>query len=251
MTEHMVGTFDIFAERMMAENTQDFVLFRGQRVDWDLLPKIARMKLADVLIDAERDMLSTFRHESIPFLTRVPSNDWDWLALAQHHGLPTRLLDWTLNPMVALWFAVRKLPESGRNGVVWMFKPKDSDFRKVTSPFAVHRSTVFWPNHLTDRIRAQSGCFTVHDFLTSTGKFVTFDSALSDKAKLTKFLIPPRAFAGIRYALDQLGVNQSVVFPDLDGLSAHIAWLNTYLEDEKKLTRKPKMHTWRYDTTTP
>ena len=83
-----------------------YTLFRGQLEDWPLLPKIARFKEIGDIISFEQSLLSHFRREAFPFLNIIPNNDWEWLSIAQHHGLPTRLLDWSLNPLVALWFAV-------------------------------------------------------------------------------------------------------------------------------------------------
>jgi hypothetical protein len=83
---------------------QSDVLFRGQSADWPLLPSIARERLTDDPLVAERSMLEEFQRHSLPYLRSAPETVWDWMALAQHHGLPTRLIDWSLNPFASLWF---------------------------------------------------------------------------------------------------------------------------------------------------
>lgn len=100
------------------------LLFRGQREDWPLQPKLARLRpnYEDSLLSVETQMLELLRRRAIPFLESRPESDWDWLAVGQHHGMATRLLDWTTNPLAALWFAVDKPAESKRPAVVWMRK---------------------------------------------------------------------------------------------------------------------------------
>jgi hypothetical protein len=220
-------------------NTLDTVLFRGQPEDWPLVPKIGRLELDRPVAEAERVILDIFKQQSLPYLERVPASDWEWLAIAQHYGLPTRLLDWTLNPLVALWFAVSRPPSAARNGVVWVFKPASKDFVRVVheKPFSGNRTKVFRPSHLAERIRVQAGYFSVHKYIKKSRQFAPFDKIRLYQPHLTKLVVLRSAFSAIRFSLDQYGMNHSTVFPGLDGLSRHIEWLHSYLEDEKWLHR--------------
>jgi hypothetical protein len=104
-------------------------IFRGQRRNWELLPKIGRLKVPN-LRDYEYQLMEDFKREALPYIDWPfdYNSPWDWLALAQHHGLPTRLLDWTSNPLAGLWFAVRNTPDKLRcPAVVWVFNPREED----------------------------------------------------------------------------------------------------------------------------
>ncbi len=222
------------------------VLFRGQREDKHLLPKIARIKLNyrnKMILDAEQRLIDEFKRKSRPFLQVTPNSDWDWLALAQHHGLATRLLDWTQNPLAGLWFAVRKPPEkdiSGtvKDGVVWVFEVENENIYKEEdnlSPFNGDRTMVFQPNHISPRIVGQQGWFTVHKYVPKIEKFIAFEIHLTYKKFLTKLIIPGDKFCEIREELDRCGINQASLFPDLDGLCAYLVWDNSMLSDEKNI----------------
>jgi len=134
------------------------VLFRGQNVNRPLLPRIARIaeerQLAyDAVVQIERDMLQRFQRESVPFLRGLqPRNDWEWLSVAQHRGLPTRLLDWTASALAALWFAVASDPPKGANGgVLWVLEVEpehESAPSAQESLFELQRTFVFQPFHI-------------------------------------------------------------------------------------------------------
>src|SRR5438876_5503354 len=93
----------------------DAWVFRGESdATWNLLPKIDRPEWASYRqrqgwsrAKHELWLLKEFKKSARPHLTIPPEDDWEWLATAQHHGLATRLLDWTANPLCALYFAVQ------------------------------------------------------------------------------------------------------------------------------------------------
>lgn len=226
-------------------NNADF-LFRGQRRDLFLLPKLARLNLRGEILNIEKLILDEFRRTSRPLSEFRPGDDWDLLALAQHHGLPTRLLDWTYSALAALWFTVKDTPYKKRdstteNGVVWLMMPKVDDFRTDTEqfgPLSNKITKIFRPKVISRRISAQLGAFTVHK-INAKGRVVRFEEHANFKKKLMKIIVPPEHFSRIRHRLDMLGVNTATLFPDIDGLCSHLKWRYSYLDDEKRI--KPSL----------
>jgi len=232
--------------------SDESVLFRGQRSDNPLMPKIGRNHLKfkvteiDTILHVEREMLNDFRLHARPYLEDSPANDWEWLAVAQHHGLPTRLLDWTKNALAALYFAVQK-PAESEIGVVWVylfqkshclsdgdihnaeFQPLDLSFDENTDRFIC---PVYPPPHVARRVAAQGGWFTLCLPHRHRNEFAPFNETYPNGSELVKLTISASCFGDIRAHLDRCGVNQASLFPGLDGVCSQLTWLNSRLADE-------------------
>lgn len=217
-------------ENMRNGNPSDFV-FRGQGADYPLIPKICRLKPKGDLLQTEKTILMEFKRSN-PLLVQQPGplNDWDYLTLGQHFGLPTRLLDWSTNALTALWFAV-----SGQNSewlpaetyaIVWILMPSDEDFDfnpEEIHPFDLPYTKIFRPRLIKQRINNQSGVFTIPSTRELQESRSMNESDCYDQ-KLIKVKIPAKSLTDIRNDLNTLGVNAFSIFPELEGLCAFLQW---------------------------
>lgn len=214
----------------------DKSLYRGQQQNWPLLPALARITPRKDLQRDERAMVEEVRRHLPQFSVPDATNYWDLLALTRHHGLATRLLDWTRNPLAALFFAIeRTLAKKNKPAVVWCVNPK---LRETISepesktPFEQTRTRFFMPRILSPRMQTQSGWFSIHALSRKTGRFVPMEEERGLQGRIEKYEIQPSLFSSLRYALDHVGVNRATLFPDLDGLCGHITWSHTLESDE-------------------
>ena len=164
----------------------------------------------------ERRLFLDFRRH-VPAHSNIDVTDyWNVLWLAQHHGVPTRLLDWTRSPLVATYFAVEN--NSDRDAAVWVVWGLDSEAPLPQSPFDVVAPMKVAPLAISPRVQAQSSAFTVHPDGRDVRQFLGTDDAV------LKITIRSAHRERIRRQLDFLGVNRASIFPDLDGLGTWLRW---------------------------
>ena len=133
------------------------LLFRGQKTSQKL-----RAKIADFVATNEVDKQIAFERARLDLLhERLKVNDkWNLIALAQHHGIATRFLDWTSNSLTALWFSLGSgrtpYSESGKSEV-YLLETVDSDFddpQNEESPIPEQKGSktiIFTPSTLMDQ----------------------------------------------------------------------------------------------------
>jgi hypothetical protein len=214
------------------------------------------MRLSGSFDKQEGHLLRNFRKYA---MRNAVSGDsvWNWLALAQHHGLPTRLVDWTYSPYVALHFATGDLDFFNVDGVVWcvdyaktntllprklkdILKHEGSDLftaemlsraAETLGEFdrlAAGDFVVFWePPSLDDRIVNQFALFSLMSSPTAR-----LDEWLAKHPRCYHRIIIPAALKWeVRDKLDQANITERVLFPGLDGLSQ---WLRRYYSPRTK-----------------
>ncbi len=219
MTEYTINSFGELHSLIEKYNNK-VMIYRGEKsTTFKLLPKIGRISPPSPDEDKgenEKEILRTFTERALPYLTAVPQTNWDWLALGQHHSLPTRLLDWTSNPLVACYFATEE--ESDDDSLIYAYEIKlFISTNDNPDPFLYKRVGKFIPRHITSRITSQSGIFTIHP-----NPYQPFTSD-----KIDRIIIPNKIRYTLKKTLNRYGINRVSLFPGLDGLAKHIQWENS------------------------
>jgi FRG domain len=227
-------------------------IFRGQSSPfWGLKASVHRLlKSSDTqqLINNERRLLNEFKRKARIFLPSPPSSDWEWLVLAQHFGLPTRLLDWTENPLVALYFSVRDQQETN-DGVIYAYRHgvDPIDVQSTSDPFAIEKVELIRPPHLDQRVIVQQSVFTAEPPL--------YDRGGRDESDLRYWYVSVGHKSDIRRELEMLGVSESSIFPGLSSVAAHIKeqFLSDHPQDAREtlpVARRTKPRVARASETT-
>jgi len=224
MMEVIIDSFEHYHKQVSGWPSQTRYYFRGvSRSYFDLVPSYGRSEDKTGYYTEDR-LLKEFKNQALAYVDKVPENNLAWLALAQHHGLPTRLLDWSTNPLVALYFAVKddidikqerikKKNYDGSSAVYFLiYKTPPLDSHEI-DPMQIKGSAIFWPPHTTPRIKAQSGVLTIQEDPT-----IPFNYG----SRLIKYIIPNDLRIELRSILNNYGVHDSSMFPDLDGLAVHL-----------------------------
>jgi hypothetical protein len=105
-------------------------------------------------------IFNEFQRHLPAYLNIDISNLWNVLSLAQHHGLPTRLLDWTTNPLVALYFACEN--DTDEDSAVWVVWGFEDSAPLPSNPTDIDTIIAITPIVISPRIQAQSANFTAH-----------------------------------------------------------------------------------------
>ena len=261
----VIECFDVLSFLAHIMKASRSTVYRGQTgVDWPLVPSLSRPWKADELttreerkwrlelIEKERGLIADYRrrlpglYPGHPSLTDIV----DLIAFGQHNDLETRAMDWSWCAINALFFAVDnvKTKDDPYEFAVWALETIPSDFvddnGMITSsggliPFDFFNSprTMFLkPIHVTDRIRAQDGLFSIQHI--SQDKAYPLNDLKRFTDRLVKYVVNSPAET-IRRECDRLGVNKAKMYPDAQNMAKHLNWVAGLEAEQPKRVARP------------
>jgi FRG domain len=215
-------------------------LFRGQGdAAWHVVPNLYRLtpnihasSIAENYDLLEAQLIDRFFQEGLPYLPAISRSYSNDRALAQHFGAPTRLLDWSEDPLVAAFFAVEKW-DLHTDAAIFMILPEARFKPEDVKSFNSLQSIAFRPPAIDRRIPAQRSVFTFHPHEPKDQPFIPLDQRpniggqVSNPGNLVrgfaKIVIPQPLKRTLFDRLSQIGIDRRNLFPGLDGVGADTA----------------------------
>lgn len=241
-----ISDYLLALESIAQEMGQFQCWFRGMaQKSFKLLPSCARGNDWKYNRVQEYSLIVDFIHRARVH-EKMNHDIWGWYSICQHHGIPTRLLDWSESALSALYFAIEE--DGDTNPVVWALNPwilnkastghpmvcltdditcTDED-KKLTDQYKVgtvnlpDNPLAIIPPHIDSRIGSQKGCFTIH----GKNRNAFYDLSINPEVApfLVRIDINPEAKKNIRGQLITLGIDSYTIYPDLDGLAQALKW---------------------------
>jgi hypothetical protein len=210
--------------RLAEDSAGDDWIFRGESLAGEpLRPGAGRMPDGPGVprdlhfeVEDERAALERFKSDALPYLDRTPpsGHHLEWLAIAQHYGMRTRMLDWSESLLIAAFFAVES---GGAAGAATIYGVRGLPAVEAgDDPFQLDEVSVYRPSRLTARMAPQLSTFTVHPDPTADFRA---------DPRVRRWRVNGRRNCWqIKLVLDACGVNYANIFPDISGLARHIHW---------------------------
>jgi hypothetical protein len=207
--------------------------FRGHSdTGFQLVPSLFRIDRKESWANwdqIEKYIMRQFIAESRPYIKSVPTDYIEWLTIAQHYGLPTRLLDWTTNPLIALYFAVENY-KNDKDANVWLYGLSSTNNCWGESTWLAKKinlsgnlcENIIFPSHIDTRITNQSGCFTIHEIPKNDQPFVPLNENPRIFDTFIKVVINKDKRKDILNELYYVGIHRGFIYPGLEGLTSRL-----------------------------